>query len=61
MRNETTAKNVFKENENGQLYKRQLPEGNRRGAQKGLGRTALLGSQIPLKGHRQTADRAKDF
>jgi hypothetical protein len=30
-------------------------------AQKGLRRTALLGSQIPLKSHRQSARRAKDF
>jgi hypothetical protein len=61
IRNETTAKNVIKGNENRQLPERQLSEekvGSRQGR---LWRTALLWSQVSLKGYGQIADRAKDF
>jgi hypothetical protein len=43
IRNETTAKNVFKGNENGQLYKRQLPEGNRGGRTEGIRENGTVG------------------
>jgi hypothetical protein len=61
IRDEATAKNVFKRNENGQLHKRQLPEEIRGSEQGILWRTAQLWSQIALKSHGQSASRAKDF
>jgi hypothetical protein len=51
IRNETTAKNVIKGNENGQLPERQLSENKGGSAQGRLWRTALLWSQVSLKGH----------
>jgi hypothetical protein len=47
IRNETTAKNVFKGNENGQLHKRQLPEEKRREANKeGYGERHCCGARF---------------
>ena len=53
IRHEARGKNEFKGNQNGQLPKKQLPEEIEESEQKELGRTALLGGEISLKGHGQ--------